>query len=360
MTPLEERICEEIRRDGPISVERYMALCLFDPDFGYYTTREPFGAAGDFTTAPEVSQMFGEMLGAWWVSARRALSLPGLALAEIGPGRGTLMSDMLRTIGRLDNGAPPDAHMVEVSTRLAQVQKEKLKDAGADISWHAHPQTLPDAPLGIIANELFDAIPAAQYVKTRRGWLERSVIMNTEDRFEFGIGAHRLDETHLPAGHAARPDGQIFETSSARTAMLQSLARRIKPNGGFALFIDYGHPEPGFGDTLQAVKSQKYAGVFDHPGESDLTSQVDFAVLAGAARREGLFASAIMEQGEFLMGCGIEARAAKLKSAGSEAVREAVDSALHRLTADTEMGRLFKVLCISSAPVDLPPLKIQH
>ena len=360
MTPLEERIREEIRRDGPISVERYMALCLFDPNFGYYTSREPFGADGDFTTAPEVSQMFGEMLAAWWVSARQAMNLPGLALVEIGPGRGTLMADLLRTIGRLDDGAPPNAHLVEASPRLTVAQKEILEGSSAVISWHASPETLPEAPLGIITNELFDAIPAAQYVKTTEGWFERTVLIDTEERLEFGISARKLDETLLPARHSAQPDGQVFETAPARTVMLQSLARRIKRNGGFALFIDYGHSEPGFGETLQAVKSHEYAGVFDHPGESDLTSHVDFAALASAAHCEGLFSSEIMNQGEFLLGCGIEARAAKLKSAGSQAVREAVDSALHRLTADAGMGRLFKVLCVSSAQVDLPPLKIQH
>ena len=360
MNALEERIRAEIRKDGPISVERYMALCLFDPDFGYYTTREPFGAAGDFTTAPEISQMFGEMLAAWWVSARQAMNMPDLALVEIGPGRGTLMSDMLRTIGRLDNGALPDAHMVEASPRLTRSQREKLMGAGANVSWHASPETLPEAPLGIIANELFDAIPAAQYVKTKDGWFERSVCVGKDGRLAFGTGAQKLEEALLPAGHAVQPDGQIFEHAPARTAMLQALARRIKRCGGFVLVFDYGHAEPGFGDTLQAVKSHEYASIFDHPGEADLTAHVDFATPAAAARHEGLHACEIISQGEFLKGCGMESRAAKLKSAGSAAARGSVDSALRRLTSDGEMGRLFKVLCVASAPIDLPPLKIQH
>ena len=357
MTPLETRICAEIRRDGPISVERYMALCLFDPDFGYYTTREPFGVSGDFTTAPEISQMFGEMLGAWWVSARTAMKLPDLALVEIGPGRGTLMQDMLRTIGRLEPCKVPAANMVEASPRLTLAQQEKLKDASAKVSWHAGPETLPGAPLGIIANELFDAIPAAQYVKTQDGWFERAVCIGAEDRLAFSISANRLDDALLPAGHASELAGQIFETSPARRAMCQAVARRIKRQDGFALFIDYGHENPGFGDTLQAVRSQKYAGIFDQSGEADLTSHVDFASLAETASHEGLFAHEIMNQGAFLRECGIEARAEKLKSAGSA---QLVDSALHRLTHDSEMGRFFRVLCVSSAPIDLPPLKIQH
>lgn len=357
MTALEVRIREEIRRDGPMSVERYMALCLFDPDFGYYTTREPFGASGDFTTAPEISQMFGEMLAVWWVSARAAMNLPDLALVEIGPGRGALMQDMLRTISKLEARKVPAAHMVEASPRLTLAQREKLRDVSANISWHISPETLPGAPLGIIANELFDAIPAAQYVRTLEGWFERAVCIDAEDRMAFGNSANRLDDALLPAGHASELAGQIFETSPARRDMCQAVARRIKRQQGFALFIDYGHENPGFGDTLQAVRSQKYAGIFDHPGEADLTSHVDFASLAETASQEGLFVHAIMNQGAFLKGCGIEARAAKLKSAGSAQI---VDSALNRLTNDGEMGRLFKVLCISSAALDLPPLKIQH
>jgi SAM-dependent MidA family methyltransferase len=360
MTPLEARIRAEIQRDGPISVERYMALCLLDPDFGYYTTREPFGTAGDFTTAPEISQMFGEMLGAWWVSARHAMDLPDMALAEIGPGRGTLMHDVLRTIGKLDKGALPDAHLVETSPRLTQAQQEKLKGVNSGISWHASPETLPGCPIGIVANELFDAVPAAQYVKTGQGWLERTVRIDTADQLESGIGMNQLDERLLPLNHAAQPIGQVFEHAPERLKMIRALARRIKVQGGFALFIDYGHADSGFGDTLQAVSKQKYAGVFDDPGEADLTSHVDFASLAAIARAEGLTVHEIMNQGEFLKACGIEARAQRLKSGASDAAAQTIVSALSRLTDNSEMGSLFKVLCISSANIYLPPLKIPH
>jgi SAM-dependent MidA family methyltransferase len=197
-------------------------------------------------------------------------------------------------------------------------------------------------------------------VKTRHGWFERAVCVDGEDRLAFGISAIRIDDAPLPAGHASQPAGQIFECAPARLEMLRTLARRLKRHGGFALFIDYGHSQPGFGDTLQAVKSQKYAGVFDHPGEADLTSHVDFASLAETARHEGLFAHEVINQGAFLKGCGIAARASALKSAGSAATAQTIDSALRRLTDDSEMGSLFRVLCISSAPVGLPPLKIQH
>jgi SAM-dependent MidA family methyltransferase len=360
MTALETRIRGEISRDGPISVERYMALCLFDPAFGYYNAREPFGAQGDFTTAPEISQMFGEMLGAWWVSARQAMNLPDMALAEIGPGRGTLMHDMLRTIGKLDKGALPSAHLVETSHRLTQKQKDRLKSLDASVSWHAGPDTLPERPLGIVANELFDAVPTAQYVKTGPDWLERTVRIGGADQLEFGIGTKRLDERVLPSGHVAQPAGQIFEHAPERLKLLRTMARRIKRHSGFALFIDYGHAGPGFGDTLQAVKKQKYASVFYDPGEADLTTHVDFASLAAIARAEGLAVHEIMNQGDFLKGCGIGARAQRLKSGASAAAAERIDSALRRLTDNSEMGSLFKVLCISRASIDLPPLKIPH
>ncbi len=360
MTPLERRIREEIRRDGPISVERYTALCLFDPDYGYYTTRQPFGVEGDFTTSPEISQMFGEMLAAWWVSARQTMNLPDLALVELGPGRGTLMQDMLRTISKLDNGALPDAHLVEASPSLTLVQKEKLKGDDARISWHASPENLPACPLGIVANELFDAIPTAQFVKTEQGWIERTVRIGLADQLEFGIGASRLNERNLPFGHAAQPPGQIYEQAPERLKILKVLAHQIKRHKGFALVIDYGHADSGFGNTLQAVKRQKYAGAFDSPGEADLTSHVDFASLASIARAEGLCVQETMYQGDFLKGCGIEARAQMLKSGAAASTADTIDSALHRLTDASQMGSLFKVLCIKSAPVDLPPLKIPH
>jgi SAM-dependent MidA family methyltransferase len=360
MTPLEERIRKEIEERGPISVERYMALCLFDPYHGYYTTREPFGMSGDFITAPEVSQMFGEMLAAWWLSARTSMKLKDLALVEMGPGRGVLMQDMLRTIGKLCGGALPVAHMVETSTRLAEAQQEKLKGLNASISWHAGPETLPACPLGIIANELFDVIPAAQFVKKADGWFERTVCIGTDGELQFGIGAERLDERRLPVGHAVQPAGQVLEHAPERLKMLQTLARLIRRNGGFALLIDYGYAVPDFGDTLQAVRKQTYAGVFDHPGEADLTSHVDFAPLAALARSEGLSAHEIMNQADFLKGCGIEARAQRLKAATSAEAAAAIDSALRRLTHNSEMGSLFKILCISSTPIDLPPLKIPH
>ena len=360
MTSMLARICEEIRREGPISVERYMALCLFDSDFGYYTTQEPFGVAGDFTTAPEVSQMFGEMLAAWWVASREAMALPDMALAEIGPGKGTLMQDMLRAISKLQKHPLPAAHLVEASPRLAAMQREKLSEARSVISWHATPDTLPPLPLGIIANELFDAIPAQQYVKTANSWRERLVAIGGNGLLEFATGNKRLPDKDLPDGHEAQPIGQIFEIAPGRTAFMQTLARHIRLHGGLTLLIDYGHAQSGFGDTLQAVKSHKFSPVLDHLGEADLTSHVDFFSLGETALRLGLSVHEIMTQGDFLHGCGIAARAEALKSAAEPDAVSAIDSALRRLTDASDMGSLFKVLCVSSAPVALPPFKIWH
>jgi NADH dehydrogenase [ubiquinone] 1 alpha subcomplex assembly factor 7 len=197
-------------------------------------------------------------------------------------------------------------------------------------------------------------------VKTGQGWLERSVRIGGADQLEFGVGMQRLDESALPSGHAAQPVGQIVEHAPERMHLLRTLARRLKVQGGFALFIDYGHANPGFSDTLQAVKKQKYADVFDDPGEADLTSHVDFASLAEAARGEGLCVHEVMSQGDFLKGCGIEARAQKLKSGADAAAAKMIDSALLRLTDNSQMGSLFKILCISSANIELPPIKIPH
>ena len=359
MTPLEEKLRQQIRLTGPISVAGYMGQCLFDPQHGYYTTHEPFGASGDFTTAPEISQMFGEMLAAWWISARETIEFPDLALVEIGPGRGTLMDDILRTIGKLTGGLLPEVHMVEISPRLAEMQRTKLDKHQANITSHASPLSLPKAPLGIIANELFDAIPIRQFVKTKTGWFERMVQLDENDSLAFGLGPAQLDETLLPKNHKGEPEGQIFECAPARLTMLELLAIHLKEHGGFALFIDYGHASSGFGDTLQAMRAHRYANVLEHPGETDLTSHVDFEQLKKAATHHGLFASEIMDQGEFLKAIGIEQRAEKLKRNASEPGARDIDTSIDRLTSGSQMGHLFKVLGLSSTAHHLLPLKFE-
>jgi SAM-dependent MidA family methyltransferase len=353
MTPLQALLRRRIELVGPVSIAEYMTECLFHPEHGYYTTREPFGAKGDFTTAPEISQMFGEIIAAWWLSARDAIGMPDMRLCEIGPGRGTLMDDMLRTMHKL-TGALPPVHMVESSPRLTAMQQTLLSKHDAVIRWHSQVSGLPPAPIGIVANELFDAIPIRQFMKTQGRWLERMVYTEEAGALAFMLGHNELETTLLPSNHESAQDGSIFEYAPARMAMMHLMADHLKSHGGFALLIDYGHASSGLGDTLQAVRAHEYVGIFDRPGESDLTSHVDFEALVRIARSVGLFASEILTQGEFLLGAGIAQRAAQFPAkAGPRA-------ALDRLTASDQMGSLFKVLAIASHPFDAYPLKFDH
>ncbi len=359
MTPLAIKLRRQIALTGPISVADYMARCLYDPEHGYYTTRDPFGAAGDFVTAPEISQMFGEILAAWWLAARVAMQLPDLVLAEAGPGRGTLMNDMLRTMTKVGGGILPDVVMIETSARLAGIQKSVIDRFPARQVWIDSFEMLPPRPVGLVANELLDAIPVRQFVKTKAGWLERMVTARA-DAFEFTLSATQLDPAILPPGHDSEPDRQIFEYAPARLAMIETICRHLNTHGGFALFIDYGHAGPGFGDTLQAVRNHQMVSIFDRPGEADITSHVDFDSIARIAVQNGQHASNVMEQGAFLLGAGIGERAEQLTALTSGQRVTDIETALHRLVSSEKMGRIFKVLAISSKSTHLLPLKFWH
>jgi SAM-dependent MidA family methyltransferase len=348
MTPLEARIVDQIGIAGPISVSDFMAMCLFDPISGYYTTREPFGREGDFVTAPEISQMFGELIAVWLYRMWDRLGRPApVTVAEIGPGRGTLMKDMLRTFTRLDSSFARTASfsMVEASPRLAGVQKETLSGAKAAISWHATIETLPDTPLLIVGNELFDAIPIRQFVRAEAGWRERMVGLNDQGKLAFFAGAASLDPGLLPPGATAAAPGAIVEQGPARVAMMSAICARLAGKGGAGLFLDYGYLVPGVADTLQAVRRHAYEDVLANPGEADLTAHVDFAALAAAARRQGLDAH-LATQGEFLLAMGLLERAGTLGAGSDEAGREAIRVAAERLAGPQGMGELFKVLAV--------------
>lgn len=354
---LKERLKRLIGTTGPISVADYMAACLGDRESGYYTTREPFGRDGDFITAPEVSQMFGELIGIWCVSIWDALDRPDNAvLCEIGPGRGTLMSDVLRTVAKL---APQMATslrvaMVETSPRLIERQKEKLVDFSQSIDWFERFADIPDGPLILISNELFDAIPIRQFVKTNGRFVERLIGLNEQDEFQFGSGAGGIDATLLPANHQPIPDGTIFEAAPARTALMQEIAQRLSATRGAALSIDYGHLQSGFGDTLQAMLKHAYDDVFAHPGEADLTSHVDFDMLEKTARNCGA-QTATMTQGDFLLSMGLIDRAGRLGAGQTEAFQNKIREDVERLAAPDQMGTLFKVLAISDPETRIFP-----
>ncbi|WP_430911950.1 class I SAM-dependent methyltransferase [Methylobacterium sp. sgz302541] len=348
--PLLAEIAAIIRETGPIGIDRYMALCLGHPVHGYYRTRDPLGRAGDFTTAPEISQMFGELIGLWIASVWMAMGRPERAiLAELGPGRGTLMADALRAL----RSAAPDAafalHLVETSPALRARQEEAL--AGFSPTWHEGPQTLPDGPAIVVANEFFDCLPVRQFERTPRGWCERLVGLSEDGTLTIGL-APEPDRSLAKEG----PVGVVTTLAGPAADTMRGLAGRIRAQGGGLLAIDYGHARPGFGDTLQAVAGHAFTDPLAAPGEADLTVHVDFAALARAARAGGAVVHGPVDQRDFLLALGLTLRAERLKRAATPVQSEAVDAAVARLT-DTGrggMGRLFKVL--AAAAPGLGPL----
>lgn len=342
-------IREDIAKSGFMRLDRYMSLCLMHPHYGYYTQRDPFGSKGDFVTAPEVSQMFGEMIGLWLAQVWQDQGSPPATLIELGPGRGTMMADVLRICAHVPGFLERvSVVLVEQSAHLIAVQKDRLK--GHSISWQPSLSSLPDGPVFLIANEFFDALPIRQAERIDEIWLERVVRCEDDGDLRLGHAPLAADEAaNLPL-HAR--DGEITEWSEASCRLVSSLGQHIETHGGAALLIDYGR-DGGQGDTLQAVKAHEYHGVLNEPGEADLSAHVDFAALAKAATPA--FAAPLAEQGAFLAAMGIGQRAAQL---AQTADAEPLADALERLTATSEMGQLFKVLGLrpQSAP-GLPALE---
>jgi NADH dehydrogenase [ubiquinone] 1 alpha subcomplex assembly factor 7 len=351
MAGLGERIAALIAAQGPISVAQFMALALHDSESGYYATRDPFGREGDFITAPEISQMFGEMLGLWLGQVWIDQGCPkNIHLVELGPGRGTLMADALRVLKRVPGFCDQvQLVLVEASATLREIQKDRLKESGARIRWTTH-FDLTDVPLLLIANEFFDALPVRQFVKTAKGWCERMVVLK-DGALAFALAPQITPAAAIPASRAGAPEGGLYETSPAATALIAEVARLIARHGGAALLLDYGYADVGFGETLQAVRAHKSRPVLAEPGSSDLSAHVDFAALADAARTEGAVISGPKGQGAFLHDLGISARAAKLAAANPQQAGE-IREALDRLTAPARMGTLFQAMALapSAAP----------
>jgi SAM-dependent MidA family methyltransferase len=359
MNGLAQKIARLIEAAGPISVADYMTLCLFDLQDGYYTTREPFGVEGDFVTAPEISQMFGELVAIWLINAWQANGRPSsVTIAELGPGRGTLMKDMVRTVEKLAPELKAGAAfaMVEASSRLVAIQQAALRDSGASFLWHDSLDPVPAGPLLIVGNELFDALPFRQFVLKDGQWLERAVGLDSSGNLQFVAGTASLDPASLPKEAETKVNGSVVELAPARSALMSAIAERIAAHGGAGLFFDYGHLRSGTGDTFQAVRKHRYEGVFDNPGEADLTSHVDFSALAMAARLKGLDAH-LATQGEFLLGMGLLERAGKLGSIGDDAARSKIASEVERLAGADGMGNLFKVLTILPTGMPAPPFR---
>jgi NADH dehydrogenase [ubiquinone] 1 alpha subcomplex assembly factor 7 len=359
MTPLEAELRRIIAADGPISVATFMGLCLGHPAHGYYTTRDPFGRAGDFITAPEISQMFGELIGLWAVAVWQAMGMPArLALAELGPGRGTLMADALRA-ARVAPAftAAVDVHLIETSPVLQRRQQETLAAARVPLAWQRDLAAVPDGPLIVIANEFFDALPVHQAVKTPSGWHERMVGVGSDGRLAFALHPDPIPgfAAIVPDAVASAPAGAVYEWRSDQ--VVAEIARRVAQHGGAALVIDYGHIESAPGETLQAVGRHGFVDPLATPGDVDLTAHVDFAALARTARAPGARVHGPLAQGAFLRRLGIEARAAALRAKASVVQAADIDAALARLTGSgpEAMGGLFKAVAFADARLGALP-----
>ena len=336
-----------IANEGPIPVARYMAEAVGHSELGYYQRGEPIGAQGDFITAPEISQAFGELLGAWCAVVWEGIGRPSsLALVELGPGRGALMQDALRAIEAVapDFAGALTVHLVETSAGLRQVQAERL---GRRPVWHEDLSSLPDMPLIFLANEFFDALPVHQLVARNGAWHERLVGIGAASGFAFEIALEPSPLSgSVPSGISIANDGEIFELNRAGGAIAGEIAGRISKHGGAGLIVDYGHAKSATGETLQAVRNHAYAPVLHDPGEADLTCHVDFEALARAANSACIHGPA--SQHDFLIALGIEERAVKLQdSAKSNEAREAITTGVARLIDQRGMGSLFKVLAMS-------------
>jgi SAM-dependent MidA family methyltransferase len=348
-SPLENEIRRLIAVAGPMSIAEYMRLCLTHQQYGYYVTRDPLGADGDFITSPEISQMFGELIGLWMAAVWQQMGSPeNMRVVELGPGRGTLIVDALRA-GKVvgDFHAAVVVHLVEISPKLQQVQQQRLESLGVPMLWHAALAEVPSGPTIIIANEFIDALPVHQAVKQADGWHERVVEIAPGGDLAIGTTRDPLPhfEATLPRGLRQSPVGSLYEWRSDTIAL--EIGRRVRTDGA-ALIIDYGHAWYGLGETLQAVAGHSFTDPLRSPGEADLTAHVDFAALAQSAEIIGGRIHGPISQRDLLRGLGIDNRAAALKTGAPEKAAE-IDQALSRLTATGHrgMGELFKALAIA-------------
>jgi NADH dehydrogenase [ubiquinone] 1 alpha subcomplex assembly factor 7 len=343
MTALSGIIRDMIAEEGPMALDRYMALCLGHPRYGYYMTRDPFGASGDFTTAPEISQVFGELIGVWVVQAWQMMDSPRkFALVELGPGRGTLMADIQRVLKKSEAAAKAaQVHFVEMSPVLREAQSAAVPDA----TWHDNIASLPALPSVIIANEFLDALPIRQFEREAGHSFERRIVTEGEG----------LKVVKLPSAFPFSTRGEgVWEDHSIREAFATALADHLAQVKGLALFIDYGHAQSAFGDTLQALKAHQHCSITDFAGEADLTAHVDFESLGRGLAKGGIRKASLMTQGEFLNAMGIEQRTAMLRQTVSGEAERSLVAASTRLAHPSQMGQLFKVLAAASRNIQLP------
>lgn len=345
MTPLELVICDLIATDGPMRLDRYMSMCLNHPQHGYYVTRDPLGDTGDFITAPEVSQVFGELIGIWAAGLWMAMEKPArINLVELGPGRGTLMVDVLRTVRKVAPGLADAArlHLVESSPVLRARQRSVLP-AGAN--WYMTLEEVPKGPMILLANEFFDALPIRQYEMQGGNWFERLVGLEN-GHLAWGLSG--------PVNGPMGREGDVVEVSPAREAVARHIGERLARDPGAALIIDYGHLSSAPGNTLQAMRSHGFADVIGKPGECDLTSHVDFEMLAFALREGGGVVHPALTQRAFLTAMGLETRIAQLVANANPDLQAVLQRQKARLADEDQMGNLFKVLAATSPGLAIP------
>lgn len=347
---------EHITHSGAMSVSEYMSLALTHPDYGYYRRRNPLGTEGDFTTAPEISQLFGEMIGVWLATSWKQMGSPTpFNLVELGAGKGTLMADILRATRHVDGFRQHvTLHIIEINEPLKAAQRELLTPFELPIEWHEQLDTLPPAPTLFITNEFFDALPIQQYVYNNGEWRERHVGLTDEGELCFCLSPDVLPAEILAdklPNHIS--DGAVYEHCPQAIIITRHIARHIKQHGGAGLFIDYGYYSPEYQDSLQAVKAHQYHPVLETPGEADLTAHVDFGRLMQEAQRINIRAQGHTTQASFLKAMGIEIRAHMLSHHANAHRSVEIESGLKRLIAPEEMGTLFK--CMAFTHPDNPP-----
>ena len=356
---ISERLAERIRTEGSLSVAAFMAEALFHPMAGFYATKDPLGAANDFITAPEISQMFGELLGLWAAECWMQMGAPSrFELIELGPGTGRMMSDMLRA-GRAAPGFLDAVHvtLIEASPALKMVQGQTLASASVPINWAKDFDKAPSGPAVVIGNEFLDCLPIRQAIRHKGQWRERVVTLHPEDeaRFVYGLGPvlGEADMAFIAPGLREADDGTLVELRPGDQQQIDQLAARFDRDPGYALFVDYGSAKPETGDTLQAIRAHQQVDPLDAPGTADLTAWVDFDRLLRLGVDAGLSAFGPMTQGDFLTELGIEQRAAVLSRSVDEAGQAKLKRQMHRLVSPEDMGTLFKLAAFSSE--GLPP-----
>jgi NADH dehydrogenase [ubiquinone] 1 alpha subcomplex assembly factor 7 len=356
VTPVEERLRQLIRAEGSIDVARFIGEATVACAGSYYRGRDPFGVGGDFITAPEISQMFGELIGLWAVAGWRQIGAPArFNLVELGPGRGTLMADALRAAAvAQDFLAAADVHLVEVNAALRETQRASLD--GYPVTWHDTMDEVPVAPTVLVANEFLDVLPVHQLVATDEGWRERTVALDPSgNRLVWSDRAATPDLNAAVAKIVDPKPGAVYEVAPDREALVADIGRRCAHDTGIALLIDYGHDaDLAPGDTLQAVRRHRYQDPLERPGDADLTTHVAFGALVRSATGAGARAWGPVPQGVFLERLGLTVHAERLARTADHAETAAILAARRRLIHPGEMGTLFRVLAITAADAPAP------